>query len=143
MASLFVASKHIEDKDKVVHDELVIIAAFPSAIVLLILGGIKIYISDKMHCRALKNDGMSSIAGGILSLSIVIDILVMKAFPKFWYIDAIFAIIMAIFIGFLGLKVLIINPWWRRSFWVSTHGSVVIEHSFGAHDTSKDQLTFA
>lgn len=132
------ALKHLEDKEKVVRESLVLSLAVPSFIIQLGLGWSKLVVAKKLRSEALKNDGISSILGSCLSGGIILDTIAMKINPRIWYFDAVFAIIVAIVLLLVALQVLVKLPWWRPSFWISPKIPLYNESSFTLFDNVLD-----
>eukprot|EP01124_Arcella_intermedia_P026805 TRINITY_DN5127_c0_g1_i2.p1 TRINITY_DN5127_c0_g1~~TRINITY_DN5127_c0_g1_i2.p1 ORF type:complete len:176 (-),score=26.93 TRINITY_DN5127_c0_g1_i2:415-942(-) len=86
----------------------------------LICGGIKIYISRKLHSNALREDGICTSASAVLSIGIVVSSAVYAKNPSVWYLDPIVALLVAVFLlvwGVKGLYTARIMQWWTLAFW--------------------------
>mmetsp|Transcript_8943 Transcript_8943/g.10709 ORF Transcript_8943/g.10709 Transcript_8943/m.10709 type:complete len:271 (+) Transcript_8943:411-1223(+) len=127
------AAESIKEKNEVANENLVLVLSVPSFIIYTALGTTKIFMAKKMKSSALRHDGISCIFGGLLSASVILEIILENFFPDCWFLDETFALIISAFISALGIYILASHRWYTLSFWSKGDG-----YSYEYENAQKD-----
>eukprot|EP00924_Labyrinthula_sp_SR-Ha-C_P000482 maker-scaffold_27-snap-gene-0.32-mRNA-1 protein AED:0.01 eAED:0.01 QI:92/1/1/1/1/1/3/58/275 len=140
----YTAYKHLKEREEVVRQYLVLSLAIPSFLIQLLLGALKIKVAEapRVNSIALKNDGISSMMGSLLSAGIILDVLLMNFDRRIWYIDAVFAILVAFILLCFSINALITlkSGWWRYSFWCRSSDGDIFEKLGSRKDSEETDL---
>jgi len=103
---------------------LALYVAFPSAIGFGLLSVIKFKYADCFDSPALRKDGFCSLAGTVLSVSIILEYIVSDLNPDIWWLDPVIAFIVGLVMLGIGIRTLFLKnrelPICSISWWTSS-----------------------
>lgn len=105
---------HLSEADKLDNPELLIGYNIVLTIFFLLLGCAKMHVGRCLKSRSMRNDAWNSLFGGVMTFSVVIDGFLVQANSQVWYIDSIFALLVAAVLFIIGAVTLNRYNWWNR-----------------------------
>jgi divalent metal cation (Fe/Co/Zn/Cd) transporter len=129
---------HLEKSIKTENEQVLLGITIPSAIILVILGYIKIYWARKLGSQALFDDGTSSFGSALLASGTFMGIFAQMISPSLWWADSAFAITIALGLLFYGLLVLTKHDWMGRKFWKGDSRREIAASDDNAFDSTID-----
>lgn len=104
---------HISDED------LLLASNIPTVIVLSILSHIKFHVYRALNSQTMLKDAIGSFTGAGVSLGVCIGIVIEQGNPDIWWVDAVIAMMVAVFIAYIGGSSLQdMGQWWKKSYWL-------------------------
>jgi len=109
---------HLITHDKLKDTRYLLALTIPSLIVLSFLGILKIYLAKLLSSDALFEDGLSSIAGGVLCICVIIGVMAARNDGRYWFLDPSLALVIGVLYLCYGFYIIRKFPKWKsKAFW--------------------------
>ena len=105
---------HLSEKDKLENPGLLIGYNLVLTLFFLLLGAAKMHVGRSLKSHSMKSDAWNSLFGGVMTLGVVIDGFLVQSDSEVWYIDSIFALVVAAILFIIGSVTLHKYNWWTR-----------------------------
>jgi len=110
---------HLVEESKPESSYNIMIVALISIVLFFVLAAAKLKISIETQSSSLRKDAWVTLLSSLLSIGILASALIYRKDQSYWWMDAVVAIVLSLWLLWMGLKTLWYYDWWEKSFWRS------------------------